>query len=138
LSTLSGRNRGYIQFTKLHFCFHTEKVLCPLDQRVIQRKTYITNFKFLKNVFLVTGVFHFHIVLKVEGVVVVEVGGHGEFFTNLSNNAHVDLHVKFKSTIALLTNWYRRIADFLPFTTKVKCDKSAWHQFYITTSKNSV
>src|SRR5690606_9705297 len=84
------------------------------------------------------GVFDFHIILKVERVVIVEVGRDCEFLADLTDDTHINLLVELKSAVALLANRNRRVADLLKRTTEVKCNETAWNEFNIAAAEYAI
>ena len=104
LTALGGGDGSNIQLSELHLGFHTEEVLGALDKGIVERQTHVSDLEFLEDVLLVARIFDLHVVLKVKGVVVIEVRGNGELFTHLAHYAHIDLLIEFKTAVALLPN----------------------------------
>jgi hypothetical protein len=130
-----GRN---IQLSELEFCFHSEEILRSLYQSIIERKAHIPDLKLLKDVFFKAGVFDLHVILEIEGVVVVEVCCNGKLLANLSYYTHVDLLIKLESTVALLSYRDGGVIDLLKGSPKIECYKSPRYKLNITSSKDPV
>ena len=77
---------SHVQPAKAKLALHAKQVLSPADQAVAQRQAYVADFELLNDVLLKTGVFYFQAVLKIEGIVVVEIGGYGHFLADLTYN----------------------------------------------------
>src|SRR5690606_29292999 len=135
---LRGGDGSDIESAELQLGLHTKQVLGALDERVIQWKAYVPDFEFLENVFLVTGVLDLHVVLKVEGVIVIEVRRDGKLFTDLTGHVHVDLLIEFETTTPLLPNRYRGILNALKRRSKVERHHTAWYEFDVAASEDAV
>ncbi len=126
------------QLSKLQLSLYTEKVLRAADQTIVERKTDIADFQFFQNVLLKSGVLHLHVILKVKRIVIIKVGCDFHFLSDLPDHTQVDLLVKLKAAVFLLTDGYGRVLDFLEVGPKVESHKSTGYEFYIASAEDAV